>query len=87
MRLTFSGVTFTITTGGLGLNTGSAEFAGTTEVELEVAVPDFVVSTAAGQASVSFDLNVEDWLTDVMLNLGVIENDELDPLTAVVTSG
>ena len=89
VRLTFSGVTFTVTDVGTTFaNTGSAELAGTADLVLEVSVPDFVVSTAAGQASVSFDLNVEDWLTNVMLLSQVIADGDLSSeLTATVASG
>ena len=48
-------------------------------------MPDFVVSTGAGQASVSFDLNVENWLTNQMLSDGVIADGDLTgQLTVVV---
>ena len=88
VRLTLSGITFTVTTGGGGLNTGSAEAAGSADLEMEVSVPDFTVSTSAGTASVSFDLHVEDWLTDQMLSDGVIADGDLTgQLTATVTSG
>ncbi len=88
VRLTLSGVTFTITTGGGGLNTGSAVAAGSADLQLEVSVPDFTVSTSAGTASVSFDLNVEDWLTDAMLTAQVIADGDLTgQLTATAPSG
>ncbi len=89
VRLTFSGVTFTITDVGTTFaNTGSAELAGTADLVLEVSVPDFVVSTAAGQASVSFDLNVEDWFSDAMLTAQEIADGDLtDQLTATASSG
>ena len=88
VRLTLSGVTFTVTTGGGGLNTGSAQAAGSADLELEISVPEFTVSTEAGQASVSFDLNVEAWLTDQMLSDGVIPDGALTgQLTATVSSG
>ena len=87
MRLTLSGVTFTVTGGG-GFNTGSALAAGSTDLELEISVPDFTVSTSAGTASVSFDLNVQDWLTNASLTAGVSANGDLfAQLTATVTSG
>ena len=87
VRLTLSGVTFMVTTGG-GLNTGSALAAGSTDLELEISVPDFTVSTSAGTASVSFDLNVQDWLTDASLTAGVIADGELTgQLAATVSSG
>ena len=86
VRLTLSGVTFTVTTGGGGLNTGSAVAAGSVDLELEIAVPDFTVSTGAGTASVSFDLNVEDWLTDAMLTAQVIADGDLTG-QLTVTSG
>ena len=87
VRLTLSGVTFTVTTGG-GLNTGSAVAAGTADLELEVSVPNFTVSASPGTASVSFDLNVEDWLTDAMLQAQVIADGDLTgQLTPTVTSG
>ena len=88
VRLTLSGVTFTVTTGGGGLNTGSAVAAGSTDLELEVSVPDFTVSASGGTVSVSFDLSVEDWLTDAMLTAQVIADGDLTgQLTATVTSG
>ena len=88
VRLTLSGVTFTVTTGGGGLNTGSAVAAGSTDLELEISVPDFTVSTSAGTASVSFDLNVQDWLTNASLTAGVIADGELTgQLAATVSSG
>ena len=88
VRLTLSGVTFTVTTGGGGLNTGSAVAAGSAALQLEVSVSDFTVSTSAGTASVSFDLNVEDWLTSAMLTAQVIADGDLTgQLTASVTSG
>ena len=88
VRLTLSEVTFTVTNGGGGLNTGSAEAAGTAALELEVSVPDFTVSASGGTASVLFDLNVEDWLTDAMLTAGVIADGDLTgQLTVVATSG
>ncbi len=89
VRLTFSSVTFTITDVGTTFaNTGSAVLAGTADLELEVAVPDFTVSSTAGTANVSFDLNVEAWLTDAMLTAGVIADGDLTgQLTAVATSG
>ena len=88
MRLTLAGVTFTVTTGGGGLNTGSAEAAGSADLEFEVSVPEFTVSTSAGTASVLFDLNVEDWLTDAMLTAQVIADGDLTgQLTAIVSSG
>ena len=88
VRLTLSGVTFTVTTGGGGLNTGSAVAAGTAALELEVSVPDFTVSADGGTPSVSFDLNVADWLTDAMLTAQVIADGDLtSQLTATVTSG
>ncbi len=87
VRLTLSGVTFTITTGGGGLNTGSAVAAGSSDLQLEVSVSDFTVSTSAGTASVSFDLNVEGWLTDAMLQAQVIADGDLTgQLTASATS-
>ena len=88
VRLTLSGVTFTVTNGGGGLNTGSAVAAGTAALELEVSVPDFTVSASGGTASVLFDLNVEDWLTDAMLTAGVIADGDLTgQLTVVATNG
>ena len=87
VRITLSGVTFTVTTGG-GLNTGSAQAAGSGALELEISVPDVIVSTVEGQATVSFDLNVEDWFTDQMLSDGAIANGDLTgQLTATVNSG
>ncbi len=91
VRLTFSGVTFTVTdigTGTVVTATGSAELAGTADLELEVSVAEFTVSSTTGEASISFDLNVEDWLTDAMLTAGVIADGDLTgQLTAVATSG
>lgn len=91
VRLTFSAVTFTVTDVGQGTvvtNTGSAVLAGTTDLGLEVSVAEFTVSEASGTASVSFDLNVEAWLTDAMLTAGVIADDALTgQLTAVATGG
>ncbi len=88
VRLTLSGVTLTVTTGGGGLNTGSAVAAGSADLELEISVPDFTVSASAGTASVSFDLNVEDWLSDAMLQAQVIADGDLTgQLTVTVTSG
>ncbi len=88
VRLTLSGVTFTVTTGGGGLNTGSALAAGSADLVLEIAVTSFTVSSTAGQASVSFDLNVENWLSDAMLTAQVIADGDLTgQLTASVTSG
>ena len=88
VRLTLSGVTFTVTTGGGGLNTGSAVAAGSADLALEVSVPEFTVSTSGGTASVSFDFNVEAWLTDAMLTAQVIADGDLTgQLTATVTSG
>ncbi len=87
-RLTLSGVTFTITTGGGGLNTGSAMAAGSADLALEVAVAAFTVSASAGTASVSFDLNVEAWLTDAMLTAQLIaDGDLVGQLAAAATSG
>ena len=88
VRLTLSGVTFTVTTGGGGLNTGSAQAAGSGALELEISVPDVIVSTVEGQATISFDLNVEDWFSDAMLTAQVIaDGDITGQLTAAVTSG
>ena len=87
VHLTLSGVTFTVTTGG-GLNTGSAQAAGSGALELEISVPDVIVSTVEGQATISFDLNVEDWFSDAMLTAQVIaDGDITGQLTAAVTSG
>ncbi len=86
--LTLSGVTFTVTTGGGGLNTGSAVAAGSADLALEVSVPELTVSISGGTASVSFDLSVEDWLTDAMLTAQVVADGDLTgQLTATVTSG
>ncbi len=91
VRLTFSAVTFTVSDGGGGTivtNAGSAVLAGTAALELEVAVAEFTVSSTAGTASVSFDLNVEAWLTDAMLTAGVIADGDLTGrLTATATGG
>ena len=91
VRLTFSRVTFTVTDVGQGTivtNTGSAEAAGTTDLELEISVNDFTVSESGGTASVSFDLNLEDWLTNQMLSDGLIADSNLaGQLTASVTGG
>ena len=89
VRLTFSGVTFTITDVGTTFaSTSLAVLAGTADLELEISVAEFTVSSSAGTASVSFDLNVDDWLTDAMLTAGVIADGDLTgQLTAVATSG
>ncbi len=93
VRLTLSGVTFTVLAGGtiemttLGAD-ASAVAAGSADLQLEENVPDFTVSTAAGQASISFDLNVEDWFSDAMLTAQVIADGDLTgQLTAIVNSG
>ena len=88
VRLTLSGITFTVTTGGGNLNTGSAVAASTAALELEVSVPDFTVSASGVTPTVSFDLNVEDWLSDAMLQAQVIADGDLTgQLTVTVTSG
>jgi len=89
VRLTLYAVTFTITDVGTTFaNLGSAVLAGTTDLELEVSVAEFTVSETSGTASVSFDLNVEAWLTNAMLTAGVIADDALtSQLTAVATGG
>ncbi len=88
VRLTLSGVTFMVTNGGGGLNTGSAAAASSADLALEISVPEFTVSTSAGTASVSFDLNVQDWLTNASLTAGVIADGELTgQLAATVSSG
>ena len=88
VRLTLSGVTFTVTTGGGGLNTGSAVAAEGGALELEISVPEVIVSTVEGQATISFDINVEDWFSDAMLTAQVIGNGDITgQLTATVASG
>ncbi len=88
VRLTLSGVTFTVTTGGGGINTGSALAAGSADLALEITVIPFTVSSGAGTATVSFDLNVEGWLTDAMLQAQVIADGNLTgQLTGTTTSG
>ncbi len=93
VRLTLSGVTFTVLAGGTveGTTLGAdaaALAAGSSNLQLEKTVPDFIVSTAMGQASVSFDLNVKDWLTNAMLLSQVIVDGDLrGELTATVSSG
>ena len=89
VRLTLDGVTFTVTDVGTKFaNTGSALAAGTVPLELEVSVSNFTVSEGGGTATVTFDLNVENWLTDAMLTTGLIADAALTgQLTAVVTIG
>ena len=92
VRLTLSRVTFAVDAGGtiesttLGAD-ASALAAGDLPLALEIS-RSFTVSTDGGTATVSFDLNVEDWLTNLMLTDGVIAADDLaGQLTASVTSG
>ena len=93
VRLTLSGVTFSIDAGGTVDGTvlstdASAEVAGSADLLLELSVTPFTVSTSAGTASVSFDLNVENWIDVQSLNDGVIPNATVaGRLTAIVTSG
>ncbi len=93
VRLTLSGVTFTVLAGGtIEMTTLGADAfavaAGSADLQLEMGVPDFTVSTAAGQASVSFDLNVEEWLTNAMLlSQVIVDGDISGELSAAVTSG
>ena len=91
VRLTLSDVTFSVDAGGtiesIVLNAdASALAAGDADVALEISVTPFTVSSSAGTATVSFDLNVQDWLTNAMLTAQVIaEGDLTGQLTA--TSG
>ena len=93
VRLTLSQVTFSVDAGGTVEGTvlsedASAIAAGDGNLALEISVTPFTVSTSGGTASVSFDLNVEDWLDLASLEAGVIADGELTgQLTATVSSG
>ena len=92
VRLTLSRVTFSVDAGGTIESTtlgaeASALAAGDLPLAIEIS-RSFTVSTDGGTATVSFDLNVEDWLTNQMLSDGVIADGDLTgQFTASVTSG
>ena len=93
VRLTLSRVTFSVDAGGTVKGNvlsedASAIAAGDGDLALEISVTPFTVSTSGGTASVSFDLNVEDWLDLASLEEGVIADGELTgQLTATASSG
>lgn len=93
VRLTFSGVTFSIDAGGtvsgnvLGSD-ASAVAADSTPLELELSVTPFDVSSAGGTVGISFDLNVENWIDQQSLDDGVIQDGRIQgQVTVAVTGG
>lgn len=93
VRVTLSGVTFSIDAGGtvsgnvLGAD-ASAVAAGSTPLELELSVTTFDVSEAGATVGISFDLNVENWIDQQSLDDGVIQDGRIQgQLTVAVTRG
>lgn len=92
IRLTVSGIAFSVDAGGTIESTTLAADASATlaaaPLGLEISVPNFTVTENGGTASVLFDFNVEVWLDLASLDAGVIDNGALTgQLTGTVSGG